>query len=109
VRLYELARGKDESQVIPDRPTQSISVEDTLEQTEDQRVQDPHSQPHAKVSSILLRGADEEDAQPLTLEQWQLDAIINKTRTFYLVGRADYADTKANPHWTKFCWYYIDL
>ena len=31
VRLYELARGIDESRVVPDRPTQSISVEDTLE------------------------------------------------------------------------------
>jgi DNA polymerase-4 len=32
VRLYELARGIDESEVIPDRPTQSISSEDTFEQ-----------------------------------------------------------------------------
>jgi DNA polymerase IV len=31
VRLYEPARGIDESEVIPDRPTQSISVEDTFE------------------------------------------------------------------------------
>src|SRR5580700_1260736 len=31
-RLYELARGVDESKVVPDRPTQSISVEDTFEQ-----------------------------------------------------------------------------
>jgi DNA polymerase IV len=31
-RLYELARGIDESQVVPERPTQSISVEDTFEQ-----------------------------------------------------------------------------
>jgi DNA polymerase IV len=31
VRLYELARGIDDSEVIPDRPTQSISVEDTFE------------------------------------------------------------------------------
>jgi DNA polymerase-4 len=30
VRLYELARGVDESKVVPDRPTQSISAEDTF-------------------------------------------------------------------------------
>ncbi len=32
VRLYELARGIDKSEVVPDRPTQSISAEDTFEQ-----------------------------------------------------------------------------
>ena len=31
-RLHELARGIDENEVISDRPTQSISVEDTFEQ-----------------------------------------------------------------------------
>jgi len=31
-RLYELARGVDQSEVIPDRPTQSVSAEDTVEQ-----------------------------------------------------------------------------
>jgi DNA polymerase-4 len=30
-RLYALARGIDDSEVVPDRPTQSISVEDTFE------------------------------------------------------------------------------
>jgi DNA polymerase-4 len=31
VRLYELARGVDHSAVVPDRPTKSISAEDTFE------------------------------------------------------------------------------
>jgi DNA polymerase-4 len=32
VRLYKLARGIDNSEVVPDRPTQSISADDTFEQ-----------------------------------------------------------------------------
>src|SRR5205823_11231103 len=32
LRLYELARGIDDNEVIPDRPTQSQSFKDTFEQ-----------------------------------------------------------------------------
>jgi DNA polymerase-4 len=32
VRLYELARGIDDSEVVPDRPTQAISVEDSFQE-----------------------------------------------------------------------------
>jgi DNA polymerase IV len=31
IRLYQLARGIDKTEVVPDRPTQSISAEDTFE------------------------------------------------------------------------------
>jgi len=31
VRMYELARGGDANKVVPDRPTKSISAEDTFE------------------------------------------------------------------------------
>jgi len=48
VRLYELARGDDDSKVIPDRPTQSISVEDTLE----------HDVPLAELEPMIRRLAE---------------------------------------------------
>jgi DNA polymerase-4 len=48
VRLYELARGIDENPVIPDRPTKSISVEDTFE----------HDVPLSELEPMIRRLAD---------------------------------------------------
>jgi len=48
VRLYELARGIDESPVVPDRPTKSISVEDTFE----------HDVPLAETEHMIRRLAE---------------------------------------------------
>jgi len=45
VRLHELARGIDENEVVPDRPTQSISVEDTFE----------HDVPLAEIEPMIRR------------------------------------------------------
>jgi DNA polymerase IV len=48
VRLYELARGVDKSEVIPDRPTQSVSAEDTFE----------HDIPLAETEPMIRRLAE---------------------------------------------------
>jgi DNA polymerase IV len=48
VRLYELARGIDHSAVVPDRPTKSISAEDTFER----------DLPLAETEPIILRLAE---------------------------------------------------
>ena len=48
VRLYELARGIDESPVVPDRLTKSISVEDTFE----------HDVPLAETEPMIRRLAE---------------------------------------------------
>jgi DNA polymerase-4 len=48
IRLYELARGIDKSEVIPDRPTQSISAEDTFE----------HDVPLAETEPMIRRLAE---------------------------------------------------
>jgi DNA polymerase IV len=47
-RLYELARGIDRSKVIPDRPTQSISAEDTF----------PEDMPLADTEPMIRRLAE---------------------------------------------------
>ncbi len=48
VRLYALARGIDKSEVIPDRPTQSVSAEDTFE----------HDVPLTETESMIRRLAE---------------------------------------------------
>src|SRR5260370_20518069 len=48
LRLYELARGVDDNEVISDRPTQSISVEDTFE----------HDVPLAETEPMIRRLAE---------------------------------------------------
>jgi DNA polymerase IV len=48
VRLYELTRGIDHSAVVPDRPTQSMSAEDTFSS----------DMPLAETESIILRLAE---------------------------------------------------
>src|ERR1700733_15255329 len=48
VRLYELTRGIDHSAVVPDRPTKSISAEDTFE----------NDVPLSEIEPIILRLAE---------------------------------------------------
>jgi DNA polymerase-4 len=48
VRLYELARGIDDSPVIPNRPTQSVSAEDTFE----------HDVPLTETETMIRRLAE---------------------------------------------------
>jgi len=47
-RLYELSRGVDRSEVVPDRPTKSISAEDTFE----------HDVPLAETEVMIRRLAE---------------------------------------------------
>jgi DNA polymerase-4 len=47
-RLYDLSRGVDRSEVVPDRPTKSISVEDTFE----------HDVPLAETEAMIRRLAE---------------------------------------------------
>jgi DNA polymerase-4 len=48
IRLYELARGIDNSPVLPDRPTQSVSAEDTFQ----------HDVPLSETESLIRRLAE---------------------------------------------------
>jgi len=55
VRLYELARGIDRSEVVPDRPTQSISAEDTFEQDVPLAETEPMIRSLARSTQLALK------------------------------------------------------
>jgi DNA polymerase-4 len=83
VRLYELARGVDENQVVPDRPTKSISVEDTfqadvlLEETEPMI---------RRLAEKLWSASRKESRIPRTI------VLKLKTREFKILTRSHTAD-----------------
>jgi DNA polymerase-4 len=55
-RLYELSRGVDRSEVVPDRPTKSISVEDTFEHAVPLAERDDDPPPCGKAVVRLAQG-----------------------------------------------------
>src|SRR5260370_25986522 len=64
VRLWELARGIDDSPVIPDRPTQSVSAEDTFE----------HDVPLTETETMIRRLS--ENAWTASRKQVRLHPIV---------------------------------
>jgi DNA polymerase IV len=79
VRLYKLARGIDENEVVPDRPTQSISVEDTFQ--EDVRLSE--TEPMIRCLAEKLWSASSKEArQPRTV------VLKLKTKEFKILTRS---------------------
>ncbi len=84
VRLYELARGIDENPVVPDRPTQSISVEDTFQ--EDILLAD--TEPMIRRLTEKLWSASRKEARiPRTV------VLKLKTREFKILTRSHTSDS----------------
>ena len=79
VRLHELARGIDENEVVPDRPTQSISVEDTFEQD----VLLTETEPMIRRLTEKLRSASRKEPRPARTVVLKL-----KTSEFKLLTRS---------------------
>ena len=85
VRLYELARGIDENEVVPDRPTKSMSVEDTFQ--EDVLLADTEPMIR-RLAEKLWSASREETRIPRTI------VLKLKTREFKILTRSH---TPANP------------
>jgi DNA polymerase IV len=85
VRLYELARGIDENEVVPDRPTKSMSVEDTFQ--EDVLLADTEPMIR-RLAEKLWSASREETRIPRTI------VLKLKTRGFKILTRSH---TPENP------------
>jgi DNA polymerase IV len=79
VRLHELARGIDDHPVVPDRPTQSISVEDTFEQD----VLLPETEPMIRRLAEKLWSASRQESRIARRVVLKL-----KTREFKIITRS---------------------
>jgi DNA polymerase-4 len=88
VRLYELARGIDESPVVPDRPTKSISVEDTF--PEDVLLADTEPMIR-RLAEKLWSASRKEPRIPRTI------VLKLKTREFKVLTRSYTSDTSDTP------------
>jgi DNA polymerase IV len=88
VRLYELARGIDESPVVPDRPTKSISVEDTF--PEDVLLADTEPMIR-RLAEKLWSASRKEPRIPRTI------VLKLKTREFKILTRSYTSDTSDTP------------
>jgi DNA polymerase-4 len=83
VRLYELARGIDENPVVPDRPTKSISVEDTFPEDVLLGETEPMIR---RLAEKLWSASRKESRIPRTI------VLKLKTREFKILTRSHTAD-----------------
>jgi DNA polymerase-4 len=84
-RLYELARGIDENPVVPDRPTKSISAEDTFER----------DVPLAEMEALIRRLAEKVwEASRQNSRMARTVVLKLKTREFAILTRSH---TPSNP------------
>jgi DNA polymerase-4 len=85
LRLYELARGIDNSPVLPDRPTQSVSAEDTFQ----------HDVPLSETESLIRRLAEKTWAASRNETRTARTVVLKlKTSEFRILTRSH---TPASP------------